>query len=357
MKRIIFLYAIIISFHYSQNLLSQCHNVALGKPATSTGAYPEGAYLVNDNNCISSWNAGTATAPQWILIDLQDKFTINNIMLVCDVLPNCDVINYIYVSEDMNNWILVDSIMMFVSKYQVLNRDYSKSPLTNVRGCKIITTKTQSWISWAEIGLFTIDNIKASIMASGSLSFLKGDSVTLTANGDGTLYKWSTGATTKSIVVKQEGKYLVTISNSSCFKLPDNCSDTASVYVYVYTNDLSLKTFFTDTSAIVGNEGFQIPIKAKFNKDTSYFIKNYQLEVQFNASCFLPTNLTRGKIIENTIVGKNRVLKISDSNITINKNNSVLTEMIGTVLLADSIESNLHINSLEIPDKDVIIVK
>ncbi len=54
----------------------------------------------------------------------------------------------------------------------------------------------------------------ASIIANGGTTFCQGDSVTLTAN-NGTSYVWSSGETTKSIVVKNTGTYSVTVTNAA----------------------------------------------------------------------------------------------------------------------------------------------
>jgi hypothetical protein len=54
----------------------------------------------------------------------------------------------------------------------------------------------------------------AAITANGPLTFCVGGTVTLTAAG-GTTYRWSTGATTASIVVSTGGSYTVTATNAS----------------------------------------------------------------------------------------------------------------------------------------------
>ena len=67
---------------------------------------------------------------------------------------------------------------------------------------------------------------------TGNLSFCKNGSTTLTAYQDLTYkYKWSTGDTTASIIVKKEGKYILTIENEF------GCIAVDSVYVS-YSEDL-----------------------------------------------------------------------------------------------------------------------
>ena len=64
----------------------------------------------------------------------------------------------------------------------------------------------------------------AVITASGGTTLCQGETVTLTAS-DGASYKWSNGATSKSIVVSTSGVYSVTVTNSS------GCSTTSSNFL------------------------------------------------------------------------------------------------------------------------------
>ncbi len=80
------------------------------------------------------------------------------------------------------------------------------------------------WVTIRDVnGCFSIPNIAitttpvATITASGSLTLLSGQTVTLTASA-GTSYVWSNGATTLSIVVStaEVGTYTVTVTNNGC---------------------------------------------------------------------------------------------------------------------------------------------
>lgn len=53
------------------------------------------------------------------------------------------------------------------------------------------------------------------ITANGSLAFCEGDSVTLNAGNGFTKYLWNDGATTQSIVVRSNGNYFVTITDTN----------------------------------------------------------------------------------------------------------------------------------------------
>ena len=58
------------------------------------------------------------------------------------------------------------------------------------------------------------------VNVSGNLTFCEGDSIILDAVGEGT-YKWSNGNTNKSIIVKEPGKYTVTITKYFCSAVSD----------------------------------------------------------------------------------------------------------------------------------------
>ena len=75
----------------------------------------------------------------------------------------------------------------------------------------------------------------AAITASGPTVFCQGGSVTLTTSG-GTSYRWSTGATTPSILVSTSGAYSVSVTNAT------GCSKTAAV-TNVTVNPATTATF------------------------------------------------------------------------------------------------------------------
>ena len=58
------------------------------------------------------------------------------------------------------------------------------------------------------------------VNVSGNLTFCEGDSIILDAVGEGT-YKWSNGSSNKSIIVKEPGKYTVTITKYFCSAVSD----------------------------------------------------------------------------------------------------------------------------------------
>jgi len=109
--------------------------------------------------------------------------------------------------------------------------------------------------------------------------------------------------------------------------------------IIIKVNEIDFTCSLPDTIAIPGTENFHIPILAKvscvneFTRDLSFITK-----IKFNASVFYPTGLTKGKIIDNIVDDNfNRILTIQCDSINISESNSVVTEIIGTILLGDSI--------------------
>lgn len=77
-----------------------------------------------------------------------------------------------------------------------------------------------------QIGVVSLPN--ANISASGSTSFCKGGNVELSVAAGPYTYRWSTGETTRQIVVTQSGVYVVSVVNA------EGCETIASDTVVVY---------------------------------------------------------------------------------------------------------------------------
>ena len=200
-------------FSCSNVCISQCTNVALGKPATASNTWNSShpAGLAFNGDCGSDWNAG-AYATQWIQVDLQGTYTINNINLIVARFPNGNCTDIIYTAPNISGpWTQVDIITGNSVTGQRFERCYSSAPLTNVGAVKVATTSSPSWIAWYEIGVFTLSPPPTpTITASGPLIFCAGGSVVLTAS-PGSSYLWSNGSNSQSITVTTSGNYCVTV--------------------------------------------------------------------------------------------------------------------------------------------------
>lgn len=213
MKKIALLFSFIFVCCYS-SVMAQCDNVAIGKPVTASGTYLSSipANAIN-GSCGDGWNSG-GFAPQFIEIDLISTYTINNINIMFDMSPNGNVNHEILTSPDMIAWTVVDVATGFYVTGQLIERCYSNAPLTNVRGVRINSLSSPSWIAIREMGIYTLSSpATPTITANGSLTLCQGESVTLTSS-TAFSYLWSTGETTQSIIVNSAGTYTVTTDQS-----------------------------------------------------------------------------------------------------------------------------------------------
>jgi hypothetical protein len=82
----------------------------------------------------------------------------------------------------------------------------------------------------------------AAVTVSGSTTLCEGEKVTLSAvAGDDLTYRWSNGATTRSIEVSTSGEYTVTVTNAT------NCTTTSEAVV-VKVNPLPVARIVADGS-------------------------------------------------------------------------------------------------------------
>ena len=205
----------LLFFLSNLNAFSQCTNVALNKPATASGVWQTNVAANGVNgNCSDSWNSGNY-ATQSYTVDLQGTFTINNINIMFAMTPNGNVNHQIFTSPDMATWTQVDVVTGFFVTGQLIERCYSAAPLTNVRGVRVTSVSSPSWISIIEMGVYTLSApLTPTITPSGSLAICPGQSLTLTSSS-ATTYLWSNGATSQSITVNTPGNYSVQTSQAS----------------------------------------------------------------------------------------------------------------------------------------------
>lgn len=84
----------------------------------------------------------------------------------------------------------------------------------------------------------------AKISHSDTLAFCEGDSVVLTAN-EGIHYKWNTGDTTQSIVVKNTGVFTVEVTSAN------NCKAKDSASVQVSPCDIGIRKNLTEKNFVI----------------------------------------------------------------------------------------------------------
>lgn len=132
-------------------------NIALGKYATASTTHPSAnANSIIDGKISTAWNAG-AYAPQWVLINLQGDYDISGIKLIPSLSPAGNTTQEILVTSDLSTWKSVDVFTIYTTEKSTIERKFS-SPLKNIKGIKILTYNSPSWIAWYEIEVIGISS-------------------------------------------------------------------------------------------------------------------------------------------------------------------------------------------------------
>jgi hypothetical protein len=107
---------------------------------------------------------------------------------------------------------------------------------------------------------------------------------------------------------------------------------------------------------LVGTENYSIPLIVSVNFNIYQSLNlSFTAKIKFNAATFLPTGITRGQIVDN-VIGQDffRILTIQCDNTSISNNDSILTEIIGTVLLGETL-TDFEIMDFQISSQDCLI--
>ncbi len=126
-------------------------NVALGKPVSASSALAEepAANAVDDNPA-TQWGAG-ADAPQWIEIDLEGVYTLNEVRLLVAQWPEGATIHRLQVrggSGEAYTTVYEFSGPTADGDWLVFTPE---TPLSGVSQLRIQTVASPSWVSWKEI--------------------------------------------------------------------------------------------------------------------------------------------------------------------------------------------------------------
>ncbi len=89
---------------------------------------------------------------------------LNGLLFICHkvtlfqklnlILPKIlQVTHQILVSSDMVNWNVVDTFTSFTTNSVAFERTFA-NPIPNVRGVRVLTTSSPSWVAWFEIEVF-----------------------------------------------------------------------------------------------------------------------------------------------------------------------------------------------------------
>lgn len=152
LKNLLTISAISGCFFTSAYAQENCSNFALNKPVVASSTWSnETANKAFDGNLTTNWSADQHTG--WIQVDLQNKVTVDSMKLYVNQYYPGNTIHEILTSEDMVNWTIVHTISEYTINNQILSVKFNPG-LSNVRGVKINTTSSNSWVAWYEIEVF-----------------------------------------------------------------------------------------------------------------------------------------------------------------------------------------------------------
>lgn len=171
-----------------------------------------------------------------------------------------------------------------------------------------------------------------------------GKSTVLSASG-GTIFRWSpatglsdTSSPNPTANPVATTTYQVVVENQF------GCLDSADVLVTVITPEVRL--ILPDTLADPHTRGFRIPISLESVQQTMTCVPDsFSVELEFNATLFFPRGVSRGAITSNQIVEGRRIITISFDSAT-PTSTGLLTELVGDVLLGDSVSTDLQVRSI-----------
>jgi len=190
----------------------------------------------------------------------------------------------------------------------------------------------------------TVNPRPDAVVASRFDTVCNGQSTRLSASG-GATYLWSPASGLNDPTVPDPiasptvtTLYTVVVTDSN------GCRDTTDVTVLVVTP--SIQFALPDTVGDPHTRSYRIPIRLQAAaQPVPCAPDSLVVELEFNASLFFPNSVSTGTITRNTIVNGRRVLAISFPSTT-SLTTGVLTELVGDVLLGDSVSTPLVIRSI-----------
>jgi hypothetical protein len=129
-------------------------NIALGKSATASQSLAEGPPSnAVDGNKDTSWQSG-GDAPQWIEIDLDNTFTIEEVRLFVDQAPAGDTTHRLLGKTNKGDSFAEMHVFSGRTDFgDLLDHEFG-NPVEGIRYIRVETTESPSWVSWSEIEIF-----------------------------------------------------------------------------------------------------------------------------------------------------------------------------------------------------------
>jgi len=133
-------------------------NLAFDKPVNASNTLPEGPGAAAVDEIIdTSWQSGR-DAPQWITIDLEAGYTIDEVRLLVGQWPEGATLHRVYfrqagTADSSANWQLVHEFSQPTADLDWLSF-LLENPAENVQYIRVQTVSSPSWVSWREIQVF-----------------------------------------------------------------------------------------------------------------------------------------------------------------------------------------------------------
>lgn len=129
-------------------------NIAFGKPTSASASLPDSpASNAVDEDTATLWNAGAGPG-QWIEVDLQGIYSINEIRLLVAQYPEGNTVHHIQVrASSADSYTTVHEL-----SGPTADNDWlvftPETPIENVGFLRIHTAASPSWVAWNEIQVF-----------------------------------------------------------------------------------------------------------------------------------------------------------------------------------------------------------
>ncbi len=128
------------------------------------------------------------------------------------------------------------------------------------------------------------------------------------------------------------------------------CALTRTVDLHAQVNPVRIRIFMPDTVAKIGAANMSIPVYATLQPDTVELPNTLlRVSITLNSRMFAPTGVSRGRIVGDIIdmLNNTRTIDVEIDSITIPANTSILTYVVGTVLLTGEERSTLDVVDVE----------
>jgi hypothetical protein len=186
-------------------------------------------------------------------------------------------------------------------------------------------------------------------VSAASDTVCAGQSTQLTASG-GINFRWSPGTgLSDSTIPNPVARPAATTTYTVVVENENGCTDSGSVTLTVVTP--TIRITLPDTVGDPHTLGYRLPIRIDIPAQAG--LENFPcvpdsmtLELEFNASLFFPRSSSRGAITRNEVIGGRRIVAILFDPSTQIDTSAILTELVGDVMLGDSVSTPLLVRSM-----------